>query len=340
VRRRRALAEPPSGRLRPDVLLQLGFAESYAGDPQAAPHLQAALATAAEATTQVAITLALGRMLQIDGRNQEALEVFDRVRARLAGTDRHAALTLEGAALGAAQLDARTADDAARRIARLRRLAEEEPGVPPSVYGMLATAATMANEPAETAARLALCALDGAPKLLPEAVDRPLFFYHACIALTLAERHGEALARLDEALADARRLGSLPHVLGLSCYRAFAHLRVGNLADAEADARVALETGPRMPGFHAAVALAVLLETLAERGEFDAAEAADDQYRLAEQFPTMVQGGCPVTAAGPGAGTAALGGRAMRAGSCRGRPGERGRLPGSRRRRSSACGRR
>ena len=31
---RRALAEPPSGQLRPVVLLELGFAESYAGDPQ------------------------------------------------------------------------------------------------------------------------------------------------------------------------------------------------------------------------------------------------------------------------------------------------------------------
>jgi DNA-binding CsgD family transcriptional regulator len=295
---RRALAEPPSGRLRPDVLLELGFAESYAGDPQAAAHLEAALATAAEPTAQVAITLALGRVLQIAGRNREALVVFDKTRAHLAGTDRRAALTLEGAALGAAQLDAETADDAAGRTARLRRLADEEPDVPPSVFGMLATAATMANEPAETAARLALRALDGAPKLLPEAVDRPPFFYHACIALTLAERHGEALARFDEALADARRLGSLPHVLGLSCYRALAHLRIGNLADAEADARVALETGPRLPGFNAACALAVLLETLAERGEFEAAEAADTRYHLAEQFPTMMHGGWLLAARG------------------------------------------
>ena len=45
---RRALAEPPSGRLRPDVLLELGFAESYAGDRQAAARLEAALAAAAE----------------------------------------------------------------------------------------------------------------------------------------------------------------------------------------------------------------------------------------------------------------------------------------------------
>ena len=108
--------------------------------------------------------------------------------------------------------------------------------------------------------------LDGAPKLLPEAVDRPPFFYHACNALAFAERYEEARSRFDEALADARRLGSLPHVLGLSCYRGLLHLRIGNLADAEADARVALETGPRPPGIHAAVALAVLLETLAEPG--------------------------------------------------------------------------
>jgi DNA-binding CsgD family transcriptional regulator len=295
---RRALAEPPSERLRPDVLLELGFAESYAGDPQAAAHLQAALDIAPATTARVSISLALGRMLQIAGRNRESLEVFDRTRARLGGTDRRAALTLEGAALGAAQFDAETADDAAPRIARLRRLADEEPDVPPSVFGMLAVAAGYANEPAEVAARLALRALDGAPKLLPEAVDRPPFFYHACNALAFAERYEEAMSRFGEALADARRLGSLPHVLALSCYRALHHLRTGNLADAEADARVALETGPRLPGLHAAAALAALLETLAERAEFEAAETADQRYSLAGQFPTTMQAGWLIAARG------------------------------------------
>jgi DNA-binding CsgD family transcriptional regulator len=87
-------------------------------------------------------------------------------------------------------------------------------------------------------------------------------------------------------------------VLGLSCYRALHHLRTGNLADAEADARVALETGPRLPGLHAAVALAALLQTLAERAEFEAAEAADERYRLAEQFPTTMQAGWLIAARG------------------------------------------
>ena len=295
---RRALAEPPSERHRPGLLLELGFAESYAGDPRAAAHLKAALETTADATAQVSITLALGRMLQIEGRNRDALEVFDQTRCRLHAAERHATLTLEGASLGAAQLDATTAHDAAPRIAHLRRLAEQQPSVPSSVFGTLAIAAVMANEPAETGARLALGALEGAPKLLPEAVDRPPFFYHACIALIFTERYEEALSRFGEALADARRLGSLSHVLGLSCYRALAHLRVGNLSDAEADARVALETGPRPPGFHAAVALAVLLETLAERGELETAEGVDGRYGLADRFPTMIQGGWLLAARG------------------------------------------
>jgi DNA-binding CsgD family transcriptional regulator len=286
---RRARAEPPAEPHRPNVLLELGFAESYAGDPQAMAHLEAALDAAATPAAKVSITLALGRMLQLEGRMRESLDVFDRTRPRLSNTDRRAALLLEGAVLSAAVIDAQTADEAAPRIAELRRLVDEDVDVPSTVFAMLAVAAAMANEPVDTAARLALRALERAPKLLPEAVDRPPFFYQACIALVFAERYGEALSRFDEALADARRLGSLPHVLALSCFRALPHLRVGNLADAEADARIALETGPRLPGVHAALALSVLLETLAERGEFEAAEAADRRYPLVEQFPTVIQ---------------------------------------------------
>jgi hypothetical protein len=157
--------------------------------------------------------------------------------ARLGSLDRGAALTLEGATLDAAQLDAETAGAAATRLARLRREAEAHPDVPSSIFGTLAVAAVMANEPAETVARLAQRALDGGPMLLPEAVDRPPFFYHACVALVFAERYPEALSRYDEAIEDARRLGSLSHVLGLSCYRVLAHLRMGNLTEAEADTR-------------------------------------------------------------------------------------------------------
>jgi DNA-binding CsgD family transcriptional regulator len=293
---RRALAEPPSESVRPGLLRELGFAESYADDPEATADLEAARETATDASARVAIALELAALLQIDGRTHEALAMLDRTRTGLSRLDRTAALTLEAAVLGTAQLDADTADAAAGRVAQLREVDEKQ--IPSSAFGTLALAASMAIEPAETVARLALRALEEAPRRLPESLDRPQSFYYACNALTLADRYDEALSRFDEALADARRLGSLPDVLILSCYRALVHLRLGNLADAEADARLTLETGPRPPGIHAARALAVLLETLAERREFAAAEAADHRYRLAEQYPTMVHGGYLLAARG------------------------------------------
>jgi DNA-binding CsgD family transcriptional regulator len=42
----------------------------------------------------------------------------------------------------------------------------------------------------------------------------------------------------------------------------------------------------------------VLIETLAERGEFEAAEAADQRYRLAERFPTTLPAGSVLAARG------------------------------------------
>src|SRR2546429_157339 len=50
-------------------------------------------------------------------------------------------------------------------------------------------------------------------------------------------------------------------------------------------------TGVQTCALPISVALAALLETLAERAEFQAAEAADERYRLAEQFPTTMQAG-------------------------------------------------
>ena len=293
---RRALAEPPPEPVRPDLLRQLGFAESYAEDPLAVTDLEAALEAATDASAQVTIALELAAVLQVDGRTREALAVLEKTGARLSGLDRTAALTLEAATLGVAQLDADTADAAATRIAHLRGLDEKD--VPSNVFGTLALAASMAIEPAETVVRLALRALEEAPKFLSVVRERPQSFYYPCAALVLAERHDEALPRFDEALADARRLGSLRHVLVVSCYRALAHFRLGNLAEAEADARVALETAPRPPGPAAAHALVVLLASLAERGELEAAEAANQRYRLAEQYPSMVYGGYVLAARG------------------------------------------
>ena len=58
---RRALVEPPPREDFGGVLRELGFAESYAGDPHAAEHLEGALACSSDAAELVATTLRLGK---------------------------------------------------------------------------------------------------------------------------------------------------------------------------------------------------------------------------------------------------------------------------------------
>ena len=144
---RRAVAEPPSGPLRPELLLELGFAQSYAGEPRFATDLAAALDAAADPTAQVSITLALGTHAP-DRATQPRSNGGVRPRAcshRLRRTfERQCRVTV-----GAAQFDADIAGVAAHRVNDLRRLVEEQQDVPSSVFGTLAVAAVMANESAE-----------------------------------------------------------------------------------------------------------------------------------------------------------------------------------------------
>ena len=246
---RRALAEPPSAERRATVLLNLGFAESYDGDPDAAHHLDEALACARDRSAQIATTIALGRILQLAGHNDQAVDVYTRTLSRLAGLDSHDEMTIEGALVSAALLDVSTAAVGLRRVPDLRRRAEALPNAPPTVFGPLAFAAAGANEPAANVIALARRALINNDPLLPEAADRPPFFYYACAALIWAEAHDEAQRLLDTSLADAQRLASLPHFVGLSACRAWLGQRRGALADAEADARLSLSAGSSAPWF-------------------------------------------------------------------------------------------
>jgi DNA-binding CsgD family transcriptional regulator len=269
---RRALSEPPDASERGRVLLELGFAESYARDPQAAEHLEAALETAEDRAALVRATMALGRILQLSGRHDRAAVVFDRTLRRLAGTDAAAELSLEGALVSAAQLQLPTFAEARARIPSLRARAEAAPDAAPVAFAPLAFAAGGANEPADVVAAMARRALAHMPRPVPESTDRPPGFYHACVALIWCERFDEVAPLLDAALADAQRLGSLPHFVALRATRAWLGARAGLPGEAVADARLALES-PGVPPFFRAMAMPFLIEGLIERGELGAAEA-------------------------------------------------------------------
>jgi DNA-binding CsgD family transcriptional regulator len=275
---RRALAEPPEAGARGGVLLELGFAESYVGDPEAARHLDGALDAAADRSAQVAATLALGRMIQLSGRHGDAFAIYDRTAQRIGSEDPRAALVLEGALVSAAQLDPNTADRAAGRLRDLRARADAERDPPPTIFGPLAVAAVNDNEPADVCAALARRPLAAGLRIFPEAADRPPFFYHCVCALMFAERCDEAAAYLDDQLAAAQRFGAVQHVVGLAATSAWLRWRTGALAEADADASLALTAGGvASGGFFGCAAVAVRAGCALERGDIDGALAAVDE---------------------------------------------------------------
>jgi ATP/maltotriose-dependent transcriptional regulator MalT len=132
-----------------------------------------------------------------------------------------------------------------------------------------------ANEPAEVVADLARRPLSAGLRIFPEAADRPPFFYHCLCALMFAERCDDAAAHVDDQLAEAQRLGAVQHIAGLAATRAWLRWRIGALAEAEADASLALTAGGAASGaFFGCAAVAVRAACPLERGDHDGAHAA------------------------------------------------------------------
>ncbi|HEY7077516.1 MAG TPA: LuxR C-terminal-related transcriptional regulator, partial [Solirubrobacteraceae bacterium] len=132
------------------------------------------------------------------------------------------------------------------------------------VVASLAMHHVLLADDAATAAGLAARALAGG--LVAEQGGDAISVYDAIYALLTADELDAAAAAADAALADARARGSRLGVARASAFRAQAHLRRGALADAESDARAALEVASGRPWEIVHIAGAVLAETLVERG--------------------------------------------------------------------------
>ena len=85
---RRAIAEPPSADRDPDLLLELGLAEFSAGQPGWHDHLEGATEAADDDASRTAAALLVANGLGYYQRMAEAVEVCDRVAARLEGQRR------------------------------------------------------------------------------------------------------------------------------------------------------------------------------------------------------------------------------------------------------------
>ena len=156
----------------------------------------------------------------------------------------------------------RTASAALLRAEALRGRLDALADPPVQVLVMLAHHAARANRAAE-ARDLAERALACEPYPPPLEICMTLI-----VTLTLIESYGTLQRLCEDLLAAARNRGAMQEIVGISIFRASASCDCGNLADAEADARWALERAEGVRRIHA---VSEVMRVLVERDELAAA---------------------------------------------------------------------
>lgn len=267
----RALDEPPPCG-REDVLYELAVVEAQARSPLALEHLLAALGTSVDPRRRAQIALVLANELGLAGECERPVALLEAAIEPLDSADRQLALELEAMLAGVGRTCAATHTRTRARLARLEsQVGGEGPGER-LVLANLAFEAVIDGVSAERMRGLAERAL-GAGRLLEEVGPDAMAFYFAVNALCYADRYEEVEKHLQEALAVARRSGSLLGFALASTFRAMAGYRRGLLVEAEADGRAAIDAFADSDLALLTFAQATLADTLVERGELAAAES-------------------------------------------------------------------
>ena len=267
---RRALAEPATPAERPALLRRLGVAEWATGDPAAIGHLEEALNEARDATAIAAAAGPLANAYIISDQADIAVPVLQRAVGRVRPTDPRRALRLDGAAALAGLMDDRTAAAAFRTVDRLHASLSDFADPPGRVLIVIAHAAMRRAWPPDEAEQLVERALAREPY-----PPRPNASASIIVTLLGLEAFGTLQRLCDDMLSAARRRSAVQELIGVASFSAWALYRRGELADAEAQARWALE---RATGIWAIDALAHLVETLVERDALD--DAAVELRRM------------------------------------------------------------
>jgi DNA-binding CsgD family transcriptional regulator len=268
----RALAEPPAAEERAAVLLELGTAEARAQPNAAIEHLAQALELTQDdpALGDAAIELAV--VLNSLGRVVDAVKTLERVAARVKLP--HVGRTVEAELIWLSGYHPDTHELGQSYLARHR---EDRGGdcVGRQILGLRASAtARAARDPA--------AALAGAREALAGGVllrehPAPAFSVPVTV-LVLLDRFEEARDVLAAALDKARRTGATYLFTMTSMLRADLWWRLGELAEAEADALNAL--GPGDTFVRVFPLSRCIADVRMERGEITEAAQALDQTAL------------------------------------------------------------
>jgi DNA-binding CsgD family transcriptional regulator len=263
----RALVEPPDGEDVPQVMLELGLAEAALGGKDALGHLERAAATGAPLVAARA-ERAVGSMLLMSVRPQEAVHALQRAVALLEGQDPATVAELEDELLYARHY---AGLPLAEQLPLFEQAAREGRA---AALAHLAMIEALRGAPADAVVELANRALaDGG--LIRNAVDQPPS-QHAIMALQMVDAADEAGAAIELATEAARKSGSRYAVACVAGARTNWEHDFGDLRRAEDEARLVIDvfrstTGPGGADDGGVLALAT---ALLDRGRVDEAKSA------------------------------------------------------------------
>ncbi len=282
----RALSEPPSGSRRVEVLGKLGRAEALGPDPASAvDHLRAALETAPGRALRDELLAELMSTLWHLGRRGELLELargeLDQIDPE---TEVESQRRLEAALIMGLKFNVGHYEELDSRLEALEPSLTADTPAERAMLAVLAQRRVERAEPVADAVAAARRALEGglladhAPSLrAPSGV--------ALRALIESDQYDDAARWIAEGLEVARARGSRVGLLTAHRFLAERAYCVGDLAEAEADARLVASAWADFPGLAAFCAIAILGQTLVARGELEEAEAALGQLGDELRYP-------------------------------------------------------
>jgi DNA-binding CsgD family transcriptional regulator len=261
---RRALTEPPAPELRAELLAELGFAATRAGEADALSYLEEAFSLTKSQPQRASVGLRLLAAGAASATHQQ--DVADVLARALEGTQNsELPPPLEAMAVlfivGMPALRPRFGE-------RVRRVRIRAPNLPAALLSSVATDTAISGGSASEAARLAQRALAGGELMHQDIEGDAALAMPAIFTLIDTGRLRAAVRLLDGGVAMARASGSRFALVRILAERALAHYRCGALPAAESDARECHELAGE-PGWGLALALAaaVLAAVHVERGE-------------------------------------------------------------------------
>lgn len=285
---RRALAEPPEPPARIETRVELGAAQLDVTAPEAFRTLSEALQTAADAAARARIAVLASRGARSVSDFRAAARFLEAVQDRLDEVHPDLRYEVESERVFVRWVDPAHRAAAAERARTLEDRAQDRGSAGANVLLTLAFEELHAGGPGvDRAAELAIRAAEINDRLQVRALG----VVAASVTVLLAlDRVDAARAALESVIADARRRGSLLQLGEALTFRGVLHHRLGQLADAEADARLAsrLSVEAAAPTARRWTA-AGLVRCLVERGRLGEAEEVLESIPVASRLSVLLE---------------------------------------------------